>query len=100
MANKLEISDQNFMEYLERLTAAVGHADRHEPLRVYLEGLLLPGERKSVEPMAARIDPTPCSVAAPVDAPLRGHLSLGPGRAHQGGPQLRPRGVPAPRRRR
>jgi SRSO17 transposase len=57
MANGLEISEQNFMAYLERLTAAVGHADRHEPLRVYLEGLLLPGERKSVEPMAARIDP-------------------------------------------
>jgi SRSO17 transposase len=58
MANRrVEISDQNFMAYLEQLTAAVGHADRHEPLRVYLEGLLLPGERKSVEPMAARIDP-------------------------------------------
>jgi SRSO17 transposase len=57
MANRLEISEQNFMAYLERLTTAVGHADRHEPLRVYLEGLLLPGERKSVEPMAARIDP-------------------------------------------
>jgi SRSO17 transposase len=57
MANRVEISEQNFMAYLERLTAAVGHADRHEPLRVYLEGLLLPGERKSVEPMAARIDP-------------------------------------------
>jgi SRSO17 transposase len=57
MANKVELSEQNFMAYLERLTAAVGHADRHEPLRVYLEGLLLPGERKSVEPMAARIDP-------------------------------------------
>ena len=57
MANGLEISEQNFMAYLERLMAAVGHADRHEPLRVYLEGLLLPGERKSVEPMAARIDP-------------------------------------------
>jgi SRSO17 transposase len=57
MANKVKISEQNFMAYLERLTAAVGHADRHEPLRVYLEGLLLPGERKSVEPMAARIDP-------------------------------------------
>ena len=54
---RVEISEQNFMAYLERLTAAVGHADRHEPLRVYLEGLLLPGERKSVEPMAARIDP-------------------------------------------
>jgi hypothetical protein len=35
MANGLEISEQNFMAYLERLTAAVGHADRHEPLRVY-----------------------------------------------------------------
>jgi SRSO17 transposase len=57
MANNVELSEQNFMAYLERLTAAVGHADRHEPLRVYLEGLLLPGERKSVEPMAARIDP-------------------------------------------
>lgn len=57
MANKVKLSEQNFMAYLERLTAAVGHADRHEPLRVYLEGLLLPGERKSVEPMAARIDP-------------------------------------------
>lgn len=57
MANRVEISEQNFMAYLDRLTAAVGHADRHEPLRVYLEGLLLPGERKSVEPMAARIDP-------------------------------------------
>jgi hypothetical protein len=38
MANKVKISEQNFMAYLERLTAAVGHADRHEPLRVYLEG--------------------------------------------------------------
>lgn len=54
---RVEISEQNFMAYLERLTAVVGHADRHEPLRVYLEGLLLPGDRKSVEPMAARIDP-------------------------------------------
>jgi len=43
--------------YLERLGAAIGHADRHEPLRAYVTGLLLPGERKSVEPMAARIDP-------------------------------------------
>ena len=43
--------------YLERLSAAVGHADRREPLRAYLTGLLLPGERKSVEPMAAKWDP-------------------------------------------
>ena len=31
----------------------LGYADRVEPLREYCAGLLLPGERKSVEPMAA-----------------------------------------------
>src|SRR5436309_9123105 len=46
-----------FAEYLERLGEAVGHADRAGPLRAYVTGLLLPGERKSVEPMAAKIDP-------------------------------------------
>src|SRR6266487_1500966 len=46
-----------FREYLERLARAVGHRDRHGPLRAYLTGLCLPGERKSVEPMAARVDP-------------------------------------------
>jgi SRSO17 transposase len=31
----------------------IGHADRAKPLRDYCVGLLMPGERKSVEPMAA-----------------------------------------------
>lgn len=53
---------EHFDDYLNRLGEAVGHADRHEPLRAYLTGLLLPGERKSVEPMAAKIDP--CRVQA------------------------------------
>src|SRR5689334_5829234 len=35
----------------------LGHADRRGPLRAYATGLLLPGERESVEPMAARVDP-------------------------------------------
>jgi SRSO17 transposase len=35
----------------------IGHAARLEPLRDYCSGLLLPGERKSVEPMAARTAP-------------------------------------------
>ena len=48
---------ERFEAYLERLSVAVGHADRREPLRAYLTGLLLPGERKSVEPMAAKLDP-------------------------------------------
>jgi SRSO17 transposase len=39
------------------LAEAAGHADRRTPLKNYCMGLLLPGERKSVEPMAARLAP-------------------------------------------
>jgi SRSO17 transposase len=42
---------------MEGLANAAGHADRHTPLKNYCMGLLLPGERKSVEPMAARLAP-------------------------------------------
>ena len=35
----------------------MGHADRVAPFRSYCTGLLLPGERKSVEPMAAKMAP-------------------------------------------
>jgi SRSO17 transposase len=42
---------------MEGLAQAAGHADRHGPLKSYCKGLLLPGERKSVEPMAARLAP-------------------------------------------
>src|SRR5215468_5607077 len=48
---------QRFQEYVARLTEALAHRDRHEPVRAYLTGLYLPGERKSVEPLAARVDP-------------------------------------------
>ena len=43
--------------YLDGLAQVAGHADREEPLKAYCTGLLLPGERKSVEPMAARLAP-------------------------------------------
>jgi SRSO17 transposase len=43
--------------YLEGLAQAAGHADRIGPLKSYCTALLLPGERKSVEPMAARLAP-------------------------------------------
>src|SRR5262249_60171054 len=36
---------------------AGGQEARREPLKNYCKGLLLWGERKSVEPMAARLDP-------------------------------------------
>ncbi|MGA2170483.1 MAG: transposase, partial [Terracidiphilus sp.] len=39
------------------MAEAAGHVDRAVPLKSYCTGLLLPGERKSVEPMAARLAP-------------------------------------------
>jgi SRSO17 transposase len=42
---------------MDGLANAAAHADRHTPLKNYCMGLLLPGERKSVEPMAARLAP-------------------------------------------
>ncbi len=42
---------------MEGLAKAAGHEDRHTPLKNYCKGLLLPGERKSIEPIAARLDP-------------------------------------------
>ena len=49
--------EERFGDYVERLGDVLGHADRRAPLRAYTTGLLLPGERESVEPMAARVDP-------------------------------------------
>jgi SRSO17 transposase len=43
--------------YLEQIAEAAGHADRIIPLQSYTKGLLLPIERKSIEPMAARLAP-------------------------------------------
>ena len=48
---------ERFQNYVERLAQSLGHADRREPLRGYLTGLVLPGGRKSVEPMAALLAP-------------------------------------------
>jgi len=48
---------ERFDRYLEHLSAGLGHMDRHAGLRGYCTGLMLPLSRKSVEPMAARVDP-------------------------------------------
>ena len=65
-------SESRFAGYVERLSSALGHADRTAPLKAYCTGLMLPGERKSVEPMAARVDPGAGGRGAPVAASLRG----------------------------
>src|ERR1700730_9901624 len=46
-----------FAAYVEGLSSVLGHADPIGPLRHYCTGLILPGERKSVEPMAAKTAP-------------------------------------------
>jgi SRSO17 transposase len=48
---------KRLVAYLDSLAQAAGHADRIGPFKAYCTGLLLPGERKSIEPMAARLDP-------------------------------------------
>jgi SRSO17 transposase len=48
--------ERRFAAYIEGLATAAGHEDRQAPLKNYCKGLLLPGERKSIEPMAARLD--------------------------------------------
>jgi SRSO17 transposase len=51
-------SEARFTAYVEGLSSVIGPADRAGPLRDYCTGLVLPGERKSVEPMAARTAPS------------------------------------------
>src|SRR5258707_15526864 len=60
-------SESRFAAYVEGLAEVIGHADRAVPLRDYCLGLLMPSERKSVEPMAA--------VTAPARVPAQ-HQSL------------------------
>ncbi|OGA41931.1 MAG: hypothetical protein A3G26_00100 [Betaproteobacteria bacterium RIFCSPLOWO2_12_FULL_65_110] len=48
---------KRFDAYLSRLCEVLGHADRDEPMREYCTGLMLPLKRKSVEPIAAHVDP-------------------------------------------
>jgi SRSO17 transposase len=49
--------ESRFERYTDVMVQTLGHADRATPARWYLRGLMLPGERKSVEPMAARVHP-------------------------------------------
>lgn len=46
-----------FERYMKQLCEVLGHADRHVGFADYSRGLMLPIERKSVEPMAAHTDP-------------------------------------------
>lgn len=61
MDSQSQSSESRFVAYVESLAQTLGHVDRAGPLKDYCTGLLMPGERKSVEPMAALVDPSRAS---------------------------------------
>ncbi len=54
-SRELKALDQRLTTFLEDLLAPLGRSERRHWARVYIQGLLLDGERKSIEPMASRI---------------------------------------------
>lgn len=56
-AREVHESEVRFSGYLDEIVGVLGDARRVEPAKSYCTALLLPGERKSVEPMAARMAP-------------------------------------------
>lgn len=48
-------SVEEFKDFMMPLSSTVGRAERRVAATLYVEGLLLPGERKSIEPMAERL---------------------------------------------
>jgi SRSO17 transposase len=57
MEHEAQSSEARFAEYVDTLAAVLGRGDRVQPLKDYCTGLLMPGERKSVEPLAAVVAP-------------------------------------------
>src|ERR1700723_632560 len=57
MDDEARASEARFVEYIESLAEMLGYVDRAGPLKDYCTGLLMPGERKSVEPIASVVAP-------------------------------------------
>src|SRR5271154_5906701 len=57
MEDEARASEARFVGYVESLAEVLGYVDRAGPLKDYCTGLLLPGERKSVEPIASIVAP-------------------------------------------
>src|SRR3990170_976450 len=56
-ARRPRAGEERLGAYLDAIVAVLGHASRSAAARAYCTGLRRPGERKSMEPMAARIEP-------------------------------------------
>src|ERR1700730_1012235 len=55
-AKELAALDRELSCFLEELVAPMGRSERRRWAKAYVSGLLLDGERKSIEPMAARLE--------------------------------------------
>lgn len=53
--NQLRKLDRELGDFLDDMVANMGRPERRSAMRHYITGLLLDGERKSVQPMAARL---------------------------------------------
>ncbi len=45
----------DLQKFIEPLVAGLGRSERRQSAALYVQGLLMPGQRKSIEPMAARL---------------------------------------------
>jgi len=52
---QLKKLERELAEFIDKLTADLGRPERRDALRLYMAGLLLDGERKSIQPLAARL---------------------------------------------
>lgn len=52
---QLKKLDQELERYIENLLSGMGRTERRTAMGLYVKGLLLDGERKSIEPLAARL---------------------------------------------
>src|SRR5512146_1676579 len=60
----LRTLDRELGEYIGSMLDGMGRIERREALRSYVTGLLLDGERKSIEPIAARLVDDPGEIEA------------------------------------
>jgi SRSO17 transposase len=56
--------DRALRDYVEAMVADMGRPERRRAMGWYVTGLLLDGERKSIEPMAARLVDSPTEIEA------------------------------------
>jgi SRSO17 transposase len=56
-ARRARSGEERLAASLDGTASVLGHASRAASARAYCTGLLLPGERRSIEPMAARLAP-------------------------------------------